>query len=218
MYILIIGCGRMGSELAIMLSDEGHDVVVIDKSSKAFHRLGPAFNGMTITGNGFNCDVLESAGIQQAHALAAVTDEDNTNIIAVQIAMQIYHVPNAMARVYDPKKAATYNHLGLEIISSTAVIARMFRDRFLERRIEKYLAPQQDRIELYNLEVKGSLVGKKIKDLNRSGLFSVFLINTKGRMTLPSSDDILMDNDTILGVGLVEKKDEIHELLWGKSQ
>lgn len=215
MYILIIGCGRMGSELAIMLSDEGHDVVVIDKDSQAFSRLGPAFNGMTVTGNGFNCEVLESAGIQQAHALAAVTDEDNINIIAVQIAKQIYHVPNAMARVYDPRKAATYNHLGLEIISSTTVIARMFRDRFLERSIEEHLAPYQDRVELYTMEVKGALVGKRIKDINRSGLFSVFLVNTKGRMTLPSSDDVLMDKDTIMGVGLVEKKEEIHKLLWG---
>lgn len=212
MYVLIIGCGRMGSELAIMLSDEGHDVVVIDKNEASFQRLGSGFNGMTVSGNGFDCQVLESAGIKQAHALAAVTDEDNTNIISVQIAKQIYNVSSAMARVYDPKKAVTYNQLGLEIISSTAVIARMFRDRFLENRIQKYLFPQQDRVELYTIEVKGSLVGKVVKDINQPGIFTLITVTTKGRAILPSSDYALMDGDTFMGIGLVEKREEIHKL------
>lgn len=212
MYVLIIGCGRMGSELAIMLSDEGHDVVVIDKNEASFQRLGPGFNGMTITGNGFDCLVLESAGIKQAHALAAITDDDNTNIISIQIAKQIYNVRSAMARVYDPKKAATYNQLGLEIISSTAVIARMFRDRFIENRIQKYLFPQQDRVELYTIEVKGPLIGKLVKDLNHPGLFTLITVNTKGRAILPLSDYALMEGDTFMGVGLVEKREEIHKI------
>ena len=218
MYIIIIGCGRMGSELAIMLSDEGHDVVVIDKDARAFQRLGPAFNGMMMTGNGFNCDVLEKAGIKEAHALAAVTDEDNTNIIAVQIAKQIYHVPNAMARVYDPKKAATYKHLGLEIISSTTVIARMFRDRFLETRIEDYLSPHQDRVELYTVDVTGPLVGKKVKDLSRPGIFNTISVNTKGRMTLPTPEYQFIEGDIIFGVGLVEGREEIQKLLGSKKE
>ena len=218
MYIIIIGCGRMGSELAIMLSDEGHDIVIIDKDSHAFQRLGPAFNGLRMTGNGFDCDVLEKAGIKEAHALAAVTDEDNTNIIAVQIAKQIYGVPNAMARVYDPKKAATYKDLGLEIISSTAVIARMFRDRFLESWIQDYMSPHQDRVELYRVEIKGALIGKKIKDFNRPGLFIPISVITKGRMTLPARDYEFMEDDTILGIGLKEGREEIQKLLGMKKE
>jgi trk system potassium uptake protein TrkA len=201
-----------------MLSDEGHDIVVIDKNVASFRRLGPAFNGMTITGNGFNCEVLESAGIKEANALVALTNEDNTNIISVQIAKQIYNISNAMARVYDPKKAATYNHLGLEIISSTAVIARMFRDRLLESKIQKCLTPHQGRVELYTLDVKGSLVGKIVKDLNHPGLFTMITVNTKGRVTLPLSDYALMDGDSFIGVGLVEGREEIHKLLWGGKE
>jgi len=218
MYTLIVGCGRMGSELAIMLAGEGHDVVVIDKHTQAFRRLGPAFNGMTIAGNGFNCEVLEGAGIKQANALAAVTNEDNTNIIAVQIAKQIYNVPMAVARVYDPKKAATYNSLGLEIISSTMTIARMIRDRFLESRVEEFMTPHQDRIELHTIEVKGSLVGMAARDLNRPGLFTVITVHTKGRMTLPLPDYALEEGDKVTGVGLVEGRDAIHNLLWGKGE
>ncbi|MGA1843286.1 MAG: potassium channel family protein [bacterium] len=218
MYTLIVGCGRMGSELAIMLSGEGHDVVVIDKSAQAFRRLGPAFNGMTVTGNGFNGEVLESAGIKQANALAAVTNDDNTNIIAVQIAKQIYTVPMAVARVYDPKKAATYHHLGLEIISSTMVISRMIRDRFLENRVEEFLTPRQDRVEFHTIEVKGALVGRPAGDLNRPGLFTVITVQTRGRMTLPLPDYTLEEGDEVMGVGLVEGRDAIHNLLWGKGE
>ncbi|MGA1840232.1 MAG: potassium channel family protein [bacterium] len=214
MYFLIIGCGRLGAELAFKLSDEGHDVVVIDKDNKAFNRLGSSFNGMTITGNGFDCEVLENAGIKQADALAAVTNEDNTNIIAVQIAKQIYQVPNVLARVYDPKKANTYNKLGLEIIGSTTVLARMFRDRFIENNIEKTIAPYHGRIELYNLEVKRPLAGKLVKDLNEPGLFILFMVITKGQMILPLPDYALMEGDKIIGVGTVEGREKIHAMLW----
>lgn len=214
MYFLIIGCGRLGAELAFMLSEEGHDVVIIDKDNKAFNRLGSSFNGMTITGNGFDCEVLENAGIKQADALAAVTDEDNTNIIAVQIAKQIYNVPNVMARVYDPKKANTYNKLGLEIIGSTTVLARMFRDRFIENNIEKTITPYQGRIELYNIEVKRPLAGKLVKDLHAPGLFILFMVNTNGQMILPLPDYALMEGDKIIGVGTVKGREKIHNMLW----
>lgn len=215
MYIIIIGCGRMGSDLAHILSDEGHNVVLIDQKPESFQKLGPSFNGMTITGNGFDCDVLENAGIKEADALAAVTDDDNTNIIAVQIARQIYNVPNAMARVYDPKKAATYNQLGLEIVNTTTVIARIFRDRFVYRRIEKQLSAHKDLIELYTIEVKEGLIGKKVADINSPGLFCVMTINIRGYMTLPLPDYALAEGDLIMGVGLVERREEIHTLLWG---
>jgi trk system potassium uptake protein TrkA len=168
---------------------------------------------MTITGNGFDCEVLENAGIKQADALAAVTDEDNTNIIAVQIAKQVYNVPNVMARVYDPKKANTYNKLGLEIISSTAVLARMFRDQFIKNNVEKTIAPYQGRIELHVVEVKRPLAGKTVKDLNEPGLFIIFMINTKGKMVLPPPDYVLMEGDEIIGAGTVEGREKIHNML-----
>ncbi len=213
MYILIIGCGRLGSELAVMLADEGHDVVVIDSRQQAFQRLGHTFNGMVVLGNGFNCEVLEEAGIKQAQAVAAVTDEDNINIITVQIAKQIYNVPIAIARIYDPKKANTYNQLGLDIVSSTTVIARMFRDRFIELRLEKSFESYGNRVEIYKRIVKGHLAGQKVQEISHPGLFTLITLDRKGRIILPKPDDVLTEGDIIMGVGLVESRERIENML-----
>lgn len=215
MYIIIIGCGRLGSELAFMLSEEGHDVVVIDKNSQSFARLGSAFNGITITGNGFNCEILEDAGIKKADSLLAVTDEDNTNIIAVQIAKQVYNIQNVMARVYDPKRANTYNKLGLDIISSTTVFARVLRDQLIKNNIEKAISPYQGRIALYTFEVEETLAGKMVKDINKPGIFILSMIETKGQMILPHPDYPLTEGDKITGIGTVEGREEIQKMFSG---
>ncbi|MFA5338299.1 MAG: NAD-binding protein [Candidatus Omnitrophota bacterium] len=98
MYVIIVGCGRVGSELAKLLSNEGHDVVVIDKSPSSFDRLGGTFNGITLVGNGFDQDLLKSAGIEKADAFCTVTNGDNTNLISAQVAKKIFNVPKVIAR------------------------------------------------------------------------------------------------------------------------
>ncbi len=99
MYVVIVGCGRVGSELAKLLSQEGHNVVVIDKEQRSFARLGHAFNGITLTGNGFDVELLKEAGIEKTDAFCAVTNGDNTNIMAAQVAKKIFKVPKVIARI-----------------------------------------------------------------------------------------------------------------------
>src|SRR3972149_9440242 len=133
MHIIIVGCGRVGGELANILSAEGHNVVVVDKKQEAFSRLGHGFNGMTLTGNGFDVELLKEAGIEKAEALCAVSDDDNTNIMASQVAKRMFQVPRVIARVYDPHKAEVYDKLGLDTISGTLLVAALIRDKLGER-------------------------------------------------------------------------------------
>jgi len=114
LYIVIIGCGATGSILANELTAEGYDVVVVDKNSSAFENLGPVFNGQTIIGNGIDQDVLKKAGIEQADAFAAVTDNDNVNIMAVQVAKSFFGVPRAVALRNNPRSKSVFSDLGIE--------------------------------------------------------------------------------------------------------
>jgi trk system potassium uptake protein len=132
MNVVILGCGRVGAALAQLLVAEGHNVKIIDQDSESFNRLGTDFpEGHTVLGNGTDEDVLRRAGISRADAFVAVTNGDNRNILAAQLAQHIFHVPRVMCRIYDPIRQETYNGLGLESISPTIVGAKLFRDALL---------------------------------------------------------------------------------------
>jgi len=126
--VIILGCGRVGATLASTMDREGHQVSVIDASSDAFRRLDSSFNGETILGNGVDEDVLIKAGIKEADAFAAVTNGDNRNIMASQIAKEIFGVKKVVCRIYDPMRQSTYNELGLETICPTVVGAQMISE------------------------------------------------------------------------------------------
>jgi len=123
--IVILGCGRVGATLATMMDREGHTVSVIDYSNEAFRRLEPDFGGTTVIGNGVDEEILIRAGIKEADAFAAVTNGDNRNIMASQIAKEIFNVKKVVCRIYDPIRQSTYNELGLEAICPTVIGAQM---------------------------------------------------------------------------------------------
>lgn len=128
MNIVILGCGRVGATLATMLDRDGHTVSVIDQKGDSFQRLANEFGGDLIVGNGVDEDVLLRAGIKKADAFIAVTDGDNRNIMASQIAREIFHVQRVMCRIYDPIREETYRGLGLETICPTIMGAQVFFD------------------------------------------------------------------------------------------
>ncbi len=121
MYIIIAGCTKVGANLALRLSQEGHDIVVIDAKSGNLESLGVGFNGMTIAGIPIDEDVLKSAGIEMADALAAVTPDDNMNIMISQIGKQLYHVPVVIARTHDPEREQVLMQMGLDTVCSTTL-------------------------------------------------------------------------------------------------
>lgn len=133
MHTVILGCGRVGATLALMLEDAGHSVAVIDRDREAFRRLGQRFKGKTILGIGIDEDVLKKAGIERARAFAACTSGDNSNIMSAQIAKVKYKVPRVIARIYDPLRAEAYKELGIDTISPTLLGAGLCLDFFLER-------------------------------------------------------------------------------------
>ena len=133
MHFVIMGCGRVGARLAGLLTDAGHEVLVLDVNSQAFWRLGPDFKGTTMVGTGIDVDVLRRAGIERADAFAAVTQGDNRNIMASQIAKHIFNVPRVVTRIYDPIRQDTYAALGLETISPTVLGASAMLDALLRQ-------------------------------------------------------------------------------------
>jgi len=125
-YVVIMGCGRVGARVASQLSRLGHEVTVLDLYPEAFARLDPEFNGTTLVGNGIDVDVLRRAGIERADAFAAATQGDNRNVMASQIAKHIFNVPKVVTRIYDPLRQETFEMLGLEAISPTVLGANQF--------------------------------------------------------------------------------------------
>lgn len=132
MKIVILGCGRVGAMLATMMDTAGHKVSIIDYSSESFRRLDPKFGGETVIGNGIDEDVLIRAGIKEADAFAAVTNGDNRNIMASQVAKEIFNIKKVVCRIYDPIRQSTYTELGLETISPTVIGAQMLFDALLD--------------------------------------------------------------------------------------
>jgi trk system potassium uptake protein TrkA len=121
MTVIILGCGRVGARLARMLDDNGHRVSIIDMNLESFERLPETFRGQVVLGNGIDFDILSQAGIENADALCALSNYDNTNIMASQIAREVFHVPRVITRIYDPVRQDTFRELGLETVCPTRV-------------------------------------------------------------------------------------------------
>jgi len=119
-HIVILGCGRVGSLLADRLDEAGHSVAVVDQDPQAFRRLGSKFGGATVKGIGFDRETLERAGIERAHAFAAVSSGDNTNILAARVARETYGVEHVVARIYDPRRAEVYQRLGIPTVATVS--------------------------------------------------------------------------------------------------
>lgn len=210
MYIIIVGCGRVGSELAKLLSSEGHDVVVIDKNQGSFERLGGTFNGLTLLGNGFDLNLLKQAGIEKADAFCAVTNGDNTNLISAQVAKKIFKVPKVIARVYDPARAHIYAALGLDIISGTILFAAMLRDKIIESRFSSYLIETKE-LGVIEVEVKNNLINKAIHDINIPGEFLVVAIRRLDGVILPEPNTVLKAKDVLMAAVKVASLKKIKE-------
>jgi trk system potassium uptake protein TrkA len=131
MNVVIMGCGRVGARVAILLDHGGHRVSVIDTESRSFRRLPDDFNGQTFIGTGIDEDVLREAGIEQADAFVAVTNGDNRNIMAAQVARHMFNIPTVVCRIYDPVREDTYRRLGLTTVCPTTTIAAQVLEQVL---------------------------------------------------------------------------------------
>ena len=129
MKILIMGCGRVGARLASLLDEDGHKVTVLDNDTYSFRRLPPSFSGTALYGNGTDEESLKKAGIEDVDIFVAVTQGDNRNVMACQIAKYIFKVPRVVSRIYDPLREEMYSALGLETISPTKIFSQLLREK-----------------------------------------------------------------------------------------
>ena len=129
MKILIMGCGRVGAQLAGLLDAEGYQITVLDINASSFRRLEPTFSGTALVGNGIDEEMLRRAGVEEADIFIALTQGDNRNVMSAQIAKHIFNVPRVICRIYDPLRQELYDTLGLEAFSPTTIFAQMVKEK-----------------------------------------------------------------------------------------
>jgi trk system potassium uptake protein TrkA len=196
MYIIIVGCGRVGSSLAIALSQKGHDVVVIDKDEEAFKRLGTTFNGISLRGLGYDEELLQKAGIEKCDAFAAVTNSDSANTMSAEIASRLYHVSRVVARLYLPERERTMQFLGIDYVSGTRMTVQAIIDKLLEG-VGQHLLIRGD-LEVIEFLAGPEIHNKKIVDVQIPNEFRICLVTRQGSTFLPWRETILKDRDILL--------------------
>lgn len=197
MKIIIIGCGRVGAQLAHNLSLKGCSVSVVDKDPRAFDRLGKSFQGQTILGVGFDRDVLINAGIERADGLAAVMASDEANAVAARIAIQIFHVPRVVARIYEPRKAEIYRRLGIQTLSPVSIGVDFFADLLSNVPMESAARLGAGGANMINVQLPYKMKGRLVSDMNVPGEVIVVAITREGKTFLPTPKTEFAEGDTI---------------------
>jgi trk system potassium uptake protein TrkA len=197
LHVVIMGCGRLGSTLAHKLDGRGHSVAVIDQNADAFRRLGAEFNGTTVTGVGFDRDVLRSAGIDRADAFAAVSSGDNSNIISARLARETFGVSRVVARIYDARRAQVYERLGIPTVATIRWAAdRMVRHLVPEGTVEVFRDPTSS-ISIVETPLHRDWVGRTLVSLEDATGARVAYLMRFGIGSLPTSSTVLQDGDQV---------------------
>ncbi|MCX7614336.1 MAG: NAD-binding protein [Clostridiales bacterium] len=197
MKIIVVGCGRMGAGLSLNLSKKGHTVTVIDSDPSAFEHLGPSFKGKTVTGIGFDRDVLIEAKIERTDALAAVTSSDEANAVIARLSSQFFKVPKVVARLYDPRKAEIYNRLGLQTIDPATWGIHRIGDLLSNSFLDTILSIGSGGVDIVEVEVPALLIGRKVNELMAPGEFQVTAISRGHKTFLPTLGTVFERNDLI---------------------
>ncbi|MBC8090638.1 MAG: TrkA family potassium uptake protein [Pseudonocardia sp.] len=197
MYVVIMGCGRVGSSLIAGLERLGHEVAVIDKDRQAFRRLGPEFRGRQVVGQGFHREVLVEAGLERAQAFAAVSSGDNSNIIAARVARESFGVERVVARIYDEKRAAVYERLGIPTVATVPWSTDRLMRMILPDGIASAWREPSGTVAILPLPVHEDWVGRSIKQLETAAGCRVAFIVRFGTGVLPKSDTVVQAEDTV---------------------
>lgn len=192
-----MGCGRVGSTLARSLEDRNHTVSVIDSEPDAFRRLGPGFNGDKITGQGFDQEVLEKAGIRRADAFAAVSSGDNSNIIAARVARETFGIQQVVARIYDPGRAEVYQRLGITTVATVKWTADQVLRRLLPAGAEPNFRDPSGTIRLDQLPASEAWVGHRTVLFQQQVGCRIAWIDRLGEGILPHRDSVIQEGDIL---------------------
>jgi trk system potassium uptake protein TrkA len=197
MHVIVVGCGRVGSEVARSLASSGHEVVVIDRRPEAFRRLGDDFTGTTMVGVGFDRDVLTEAGITPECAVAAVTSGDNSNILIARVARETFGVKRVVARIYDPRRASIYERLGIATVASvTWTSARVLRHLLSEESTPDWIDPSA-KFTIVERLVPSAAAGMTIANIDAASSGRVVVLARCGEASIPSGSMLLQEDDAL---------------------
>jgi trk system potassium uptake protein TrkA len=196
-HVVIMGCGRVGASLAAALERLGHEVAVIDKMQDAFRRLGADFHGRQVLGVGFDRQVLVDAGIETAGAFAAVSSGDNSNIISARVARETFGVEHVVARIYDPKRAAVYERLGIPTVATVPWTTDRFLRTLLPDGVASAWRDPTGNVAVLQLPLHEEWVGHNVRDLQETTGARVAFIMRFGTPVLPDSKTVLQADDLV---------------------
>ena len=197
MHVVVVGCGRVGSGLAQAIEAAGHTVAIIDRKETAFRRLDPEFSGKRIVGVGFDRDRLEEAGIQDAGAVASVTNGDNSNIMIARVAKETYGIDRVVARIYDPRRAAIYERLGIPTVATVQwTIERVLRRILPESPSVEWIDPSA-KVCLIERVVPTAWAGHRVGELDVESRAHVVALSRLGVAQLCRADLVIQDGDVV---------------------
>ncbi|HLN06848.1 MAG TPA: TrkA family potassium uptake protein [Acidimicrobiales bacterium] len=198
MHVVVIGCGRVGSGLAVEFTRAGHSVGIIDKNPRSFRRLAADWPGERIVGFGFDRDHLEEAGARRATGLAAVTSGDNSNILCARIARETYEIPNVVARIYDPRRAEIFQRLGIPTVPTVAwTIDHVLRRMMPERAVTEW-SDSTGRLHLIERPLPASWEGRRLPAAAlRGGGIRVAAVSRAGTPTVDVEDLVGQEGDVL---------------------
>jgi trk system potassium uptake protein len=195
--IIIMGCGRVGSQVSLLLVTHGHEVTVIDHDANALAKLGPDFKGKIVRGIGFDRNVLLEAGIETAEGFIAASSSDNANIVAARIARNIFRVPRVVARLYDPVRAEVYQRLGLTTISSTAWGAERIVEVVTHADLDVLHVFRDGGTTMVRIEAPARLNGYRVAQMNIPGEVAITAITRNDHTFIPVSGTEFQEGDII---------------------
>ena len=208
-----MGCGRVGSTLAREFQNLGHSVAVIDQDREAFRRLGADFNGLTVAGIGFDRDTLLEAGIERADAFAAVSDGDNSNILAARVARETYGVKNVVARIYDPGRAEIYQRLGIPTVATVLWTTDQIMRRILPSGAKSEWQDASGKVQLSEVHLHSDWYGNPVLIIEELTMARVAFITRLGEGLIPDEHTVLQEGDVLYVLSSDAELSQISESL-----
>ncbi len=213
MKIIIVGCGKLGSSLALELEKEGHEITVISDDPGQFAHLGTDFSGRKIEGYGIDRDTLEDAGINRVDGIIACTESDEKNAVVARIARSYYHVPKVISRLFDSRKASIYNALGIQVIASTNWAIARTKEILTASGLETVLSIGNGPIEIVRAEVPELLIGRSVIDVTRMGEIRVAAISRGNKSMFPVHGTVFEKNDIIYFAVISQSMETLRHIL-----
>jgi trk system potassium uptake protein len=211
-HIVILGCGRVGSLLAHRLDDMGHSVAIIDQDAGAFRKLGPNFSGQTVTGVGFDRETLETAGIARAHAFAAVSSGDNSNILAARVARETYGVGQVVARIYDPRRAEVYQRLGIPTVATVSWSTGQIMRQILPMGAQSEYTDPSGAVVLAQVHIGQHWLGLRTTDLEEASGARVAFLTRYGQAFIPTEESVIQDGDLVHALFDADARDRVERV------